>query len=151
MIQIDDNLLHLLHEEKMAWLTTVRADGMPLPTPVWFLWDDGRFLLFSEPDALKVRNIRRNPLVALNFNTDPTGEIFAVFTGEAQIDPNPATPAERDAYVAKYRQGMQMIGVTPEEHASRWSAVIRFTPTRVRAQLDAPEGTLGTVVTSKVE
>jgi PPOX class probable F420-dependent enzyme len=147
----DERLARLLQEEKMAWLTTVRADGMPLPTPVWFLWEEGRFLLFSEPDALKVRNIRRNPWVALNFNTDPTGEIFAIFTGEAQIDPHPATPAERSAYVEKYRQGMAMIGVTPEEHAQRWSAVIRFTPTRVRAQLEVPEGTLGTVVSANVE
>jgi PPOX class probable F420-dependent enzyme len=126
----------------MAWLTTVRADGMPLPTPVWFLWNDGHFLLFSEPEAVKVRNIRRNPHVALNFNTDATGEIFAVFTGEATIDPNPASPAERAAYGGKYRNGLAMIGVTPEEHAQRWSAVIRLTPTRVRAQLHEPEGTL---------
>ena len=56
---LDVPLLHLLHTEKMAWLTTVRADGMPLPTPVWFLWNDGQFLLFSEPEAVKVRNIRR--------------------------------------------------------------------------------------------
>jgi PPOX class probable F420-dependent enzyme len=141
-LTINDHLLHRLHDEKMAWLTTVRADGMPLPTPVWFLWNEGHFLLFSEPGALKVRNIRRNPRVALNFNTDATGEIFAIFTGEAVIDPNPVSPAERAAYVEKYRNGMQMIGVTPEEHARRWSAVIRFTPTRVRAQLEGPEGTL---------
>lgn len=139
---LDDPLLHRLHSEKMAWLTTVRGDGMPLPTPVWFLWTGDHFLLFSEPDALKVRNIRRNPRVALNFNTDATGEIFAIFIGEAIIDPNPVSPAERAAYVEKYRSGLAMIGVTPEEHAARWSAVIRFTPSRVRAQLHEPEGTL---------
>jgi hypothetical protein len=27
-----------LREEQVIWLTTVRADGMPLPTPVSFLW-----------------------------------------------------------------------------------------------------------------
>lgn len=135
---LDPRLLDKLTHESIMWLTTVRADGMPLPTPIWFWWDGARFLIFSEPDALKVRNIRRNPQVALNFNTDATGEIFAIFLGQAVIDPNPATSAERAAYVAKYQHGLQMIGVTPAAHAARWSTVIRVTPTRIRAQLDEP-------------
>jgi PPOX class probable F420-dependent enzyme len=141
-LTLDDRLIHLLREEKLAWLTTMRADGMPLPTPIWFLWDGEHFLIFSQPNALKVRNVMHNPRVALNFNTDATGEIFAIFTGEARIDPNPASPEERAAYVEKYREGLRMIGVTPESHAETWSTVIRFTPTRVRAQLDEPEGAL---------
>lgn len=28
-----------LREERIAWLTTVRADGQPQSVPVWFLWD----------------------------------------------------------------------------------------------------------------
>ena len=27
-----------LREERIAWLTTVRADGQPQSVPVWFLW-----------------------------------------------------------------------------------------------------------------
>lgn len=141
-VLIEPALAEWLAAEKMAWLTTVRGDGTPLPTPIWFLWWGDHFLLFSEPDALKVRNIRRNPRVALNFNTDATGELFAVFTGEAIIDPQPVSVAERAAYVAKYRNGMAMIGVTADEHAQRWSTVIRIRPDRVRAQLHEPTGTL---------
>ncbi len=141
-LRIEPALAEWLGREKMAWLTTVRRDGTPLPTPIWFLWCGDHFLLFSEPDALKVRNIRRNPRVALNFNTDPTGEMFAVFIGEARIDPQPAAANERAAYVAKYRNGLAMIGVAPEEHAQRWSTVIRIYPERVRAQLHEPTGTL---------
>ena len=34
-----------------VWLTTVRADGMPQPTPVWFIWnkDTDTVVMFSEP------------------------------------------------------------------------------------------------------
>ncbi|MBX3013924.1 MAG: TIGR03667 family PPOX class F420-dependent oxidoreductase [Caldilineaceae bacterium] len=131
-----------LQVEKLAWLTTVRSDGTPLPTPIWFLWCGDHFLLFSEPDALKVRNIRRNRRVAIHFNTDPTGEIFAVFIGEAISDPAPVSAAERTAYVEKYRHGLAMIGVTAAEHAQRWSTVIRIRPDRVRAQIHEPTGTL---------
>ncbi len=141
-VGIEPALAEWLAAEKMAWLTTVRRDGTPLPTPIWFLWWGDHFLLFSEPNALKVRNIRRNGRVAINFNTDATGEKFAVFTGTATIDPEPVAAAERAAYVEKYRQGMVMIGVTPEEHAGRWSTAIRVRPERIRAELHEPTGTL---------
>jgi PPOX class probable F420-dependent enzyme len=139
LLHIDTRLAHKLQTETMIWLTTVRPDGVPLPTPVWFLWDGARFLVFSEPGAHKVRNIAHNPAVALNFNTDLTGEIFAIFVGTAEIDPHPATAEERAAYVAKYAHALRMIGVTPAEHAARWSTALRITPTRIRAQLDEPQ------------
>jgi len=34
-----------LWEEKIAWLTTVRANGQPQPIPVWFLRDGETFLV----------------------------------------------------------------------------------------------------------
>jgi len=137
-LAMDVRLLDKLQTETMLWLTTVRRDGMPLPTPVWFLWDGEQFVLFSEPEALKIRNLRHNAQAALNFNTDATGEVFAVFLGQATLDSPPATAAERAAYAEKYRAGMKMIGVTPEEHAQRWSATIRIVPTHIRAQLEEP-------------
>ena len=60
------------------WLTTVRADGMPQPTPIWFVWENDSVLLYSKPDAQKVRNIRQNPKVALSFNRDTEAEEFVV-------------------------------------------------------------------------
>lgn len=138
MIEIDQRLARLLREEKIAWLTTVRVDGMPQPTPIWFWWDGATFLIWSQPQAQKLRNIARNPNVALNFNTDPTGEIFVVFIGEARVDPNPAPPADRAAFLAKYADDIQLIGFTVEQMTAEFSTLIRITPTRVRAQLEPP-------------
>lgn len=138
MIEIDERLARLLREEKIGWLTTVRADGMPQPTPIWFWWDGATFLIWSQPQAQKLRNIKRNPKVALNFNTDPTGEVYAVLMGEAYIDPNPAPPTDRAAFIAKYADDIQMIGFTVEQMTADFSVLIRVTPTRIRAQLEPP-------------
>ncbi|RIK45099.1 MAG: TIGR03667 family PPOX class F420-dependent oxidoreductase [Chloroflexi bacterium] len=138
MVEINQRLERLLHDEKIAWLTTVRADGMPQPTPIWFWWDGATFLIWSQPQAQKLRNIAQNPKVALNFNTDPTGEVFAVFMGEAHVDPNPAPPADRAAFLAKYADDIQMIGFTVERLNAEFSTLIRMAPVRVRAQLEAP-------------
>lgn len=31
-------LAERLDKEQVIWLTTVRQNGTPTPTPVWFLW-----------------------------------------------------------------------------------------------------------------
>jgi PPOX class probable F420-dependent enzyme len=119
-------------EEKVAWLTTVRADGVPQPTPVWFLWQEGTFLIYSKPDARKVRNIRQNHHVALNFNTDASGEHVVVFRGEATLDEGAALADQVPAYLDKYRQGIIDLEMTPESMAREYSVAVRITPQSVR-------------------
>ena len=38
-----------LRGEEMIWITTVRGDGQPQTSAVWFHWDGTDFLLFSQP------------------------------------------------------------------------------------------------------
>ena len=63
-----------LATELVIWLTTVAPSGMPHPRPVWFLWDSGAFLIYSQPTAKKLEHVARNPHVALHFNSTPDGE-----------------------------------------------------------------------------
>jgi PPOX class probable F420-dependent enzyme len=114
------------------WLTTVRADGMPQPTPVWFVWENGTFLLYSKPDAQKLRNIRQNPKVALSFNLDPEAEEFVVIMGEAIIDDAAPRAHEHKAYVKKYGDGIKRLQWTPEQMSGMYSVAIRVTPSHVR-------------------
>jgi PPOX class probable F420-dependent enzyme len=131
-IEINETLAQRLRDEQIIWLTTVRGDGTPLPTPIWFLWDGETFLIFTQPSSLKLRNIAQNPRVALNFHTDQDGGSVVVFTGTAQVDQNPAPAEQVNAYLEKYREGLQMIGMTPESMMQSFSTVLRVTPTRVR-------------------
>jgi PPOX class probable F420-dependent enzyme len=132
-IEISDYAQRRLNDEQVAWLTTVKPDGSPLPTPVWFIWADGTFVIFSTPSALKLKNIAHNARVAVNFNGDPHGGNIVVFSGVAMFDPNGITSTERAAYLTKYAQGIPNIGHTPESLEAAYSVVIRVTPDRVRA------------------
>lgn len=89
-------------------------------------------VIHSKPDAPKVRNIAARPAVALHFDTDPDGHDVAVLTGEATIDPAPVTVDELAAYVAKYRDGIAGLGMTPESMVAEYNAVIRVTIERTR-------------------
>jgi PPOX class probable F420-dependent enzyme len=131
-VKVDPELERRLHEEKIVWLTTVRSDGLPQPVPVWFLWQDGRFLIYSEPETKKIRNIANNPRVAINLNSDLWGDHVVVITGMASVDAN-ATPANKiPAYVEKYHEGILQLEMTPESMAKAYSTAIYLTPAWIR-------------------
>ncbi|HTP08474.1 MAG TPA: TIGR03667 family PPOX class F420-dependent oxidoreductase [Anaerolineae bacterium] len=122
-----------LKQEYVVWLTTVGTDLTPQPRPVWFIWDGAAFLIFSQPHAHKVQHIAAHPRVALNFNTDATGDQdVIIFVGDAVID-SAAPPAHKvRAYLRKYRTGIIALGMTPEQFSAEYSVAIRVTPTTLR-------------------
>jgi len=122
-----------LRDEEHMWLTTVRTDGMPQPTLIWFLWENETFLIYSQPNKQKLHNIARNPKVALNFNSNDRGDDMIVINGEAHLVADVPPAHEHPAYLAKYRAGIARIGMAaPESFAQSYSVAIRVTPTRLR-------------------
>ena len=121
-----------LRDEQIAWLTTVRQDGTPQPTPVWFLWDGQTVLIYSQPNQQKLRNIRHNPTVSLNLDGDGHGGDIIVLTGTAAIEEGGAPANTVADYVAKYGEGIKRIGMSPEKMAQTYSIGIRITPTDLR-------------------
>jgi len=118
----------------VAWLTTVRADGQPQASYVWFHFDGEDLLIFSQPDAAKVGNIAANPLVS--FHLDGDGEGGSVVTIDARAEVLAAEPdaARMAAYLAKYDQAIRTgLNTTPEQLRRQFSAAIRVTPSRVRS------------------
>ncbi len=133
-MNISPELAARIDKAYFLWLTTVRADGMPQPTPIWFVYENGTILLYSKPDAQKVKNIRQNPKVALSFGEDHEGEEFFVIMGEAVIDETAPRSIDHPAYQTKYGKGIIDINFTPESLAQTFSLPIRITPTQVREQ-----------------
>jgi PPOX class probable F420-dependent enzyme len=121
-----------LREELIYWLVTVAPGGAPQPSPVWALWDGETFLVYSRPDTPKLRNIEAQPRVALHLDGDGRGGDIVVVGGRARIA-REAPPADRvPEYVAKYREAMRRIGMTPESFARAYSVAVRVTPTGLR-------------------
>ncbi|HAA95091.1 MAG: TIGR03618 family F420-dependent PPOX class oxidoreductase [SAR202 cluster bacterium] len=75
----------LLHQPMIAHLVTLHRDGRPHVAPVWFLWDEGRPLVMADAKALKVRNIRNNPAVAVSIATPERPLSYVVMEGQAKI------------------------------------------------------------------
>lgn len=121
-----------LADDQVVWLTTVRADGRPEPSPVWFLWDGETVLIYSQENTLKLRNIAARPHVSLNFNATFHGGDVVVISGHAEILPDAPRANEIPAYLSKYSGGIESISMTPQSFADGYPAAIRVTPTHLR-------------------
>lgn len=121
-----------LRREAVIWLTTVGPGPWPQPRPVWFLWDGKTILIYSQPDAWKVRHIRRCPNVALNLNSDEEGGNVAVLLGRARIDRKAPPANQNPPYLRKYRKGVRSLRMTPADMAAEYSVALRVRPMRLR-------------------
>ena len=122
-----------LEQEYVIWFTTISADLTPQPRPVWFIWEDDSFLIFSRPDAHKVAHLKQHPNAALHFNTDEKAEEdVIVFLGRAEIDSDVSPAHEVPAYLEKYQTGIAGLNMTLKSFSQEYALAIRVTPTKVR-------------------
>ena len=122
-----------LREDIVVWMTTVTPAGEPVPMPVWFFWDGDAVRMYSRRTP-RVRNLEANPHVSLNFAGDGRGGDVVVLSGTATADGD-LRPADQDAdYLAKYRDHITRIGMTPETFAQAYEVPVQIELTRVRRQ-----------------
>ena len=95
-----DERAERLRTEANIWFATVRPDGRPHVSPIWFVWVDERVWICPVDGAVKTRNVRANPrvCVALESGSEPV-----VAEGTATVRPvADATTAVQAAFVDKY-------------------------------------------------
>jgi PPOX class probable F420-dependent enzyme len=124
-----------LQTERIIWLTTTSASGVPQPNPVWFWWDVESFLIYSLPDAARIKHIRRDPHVSLHFNSDANGDDIVVFTGIAVEAPDAPGPDQHPEYLARYHRSIDANLGGVQSFARTYSLALRVTPDKVRGFL----------------
>jgi PPOX class probable F420-dependent enzyme len=122
-----------LRTEHVIWLTTVSPAGQPQTSPVWFLYANGEFLIYSLANTARTRNLATNRLVSLHLDGDGRGGNVLTIEGEAQVDPEAPPANEMAAYQDKYAAWMARNGWTPESFAGDYPVAVRVRPTRVRS------------------
>jgi PPOX class probable F420-dependent enzyme len=125
----DARLDRFLAKEPVVWLSTVRPDGTPHLVPIWFTWDGTSLLVFSKPEAQKVRNLRAHPVAMLALGEPEDDFDVALAEARVELSDGPATELP-DAHLSKYADRMAALGLSPEEFLATYSQVLRITPTR---------------------
>ncbi|MFH8409042.1 pyridoxamine 5'-phosphate oxidase family protein [Streptomyces sp. NPDC018019] len=71
-----------LATERIAWLCTLRPDGSPHVTPVWFVFVRGTWWIGADGASVKARNAGKDPRVSLALEG---GEAPVVAEGRARV------------------------------------------------------------------
>jgi PPOX class probable F420-dependent enzyme len=86
---IPDSVREVLEAPRLAHLVTINADGSPQVSIVWVGVEDDEIVAGHLVDQAKLRNLRRDPRVALSIETDTSNEIglieYLVVHGSARI------------------------------------------------------------------
>lgn len=134
-VQIPEKFDDFIAGSEYIWFTTVNDEGMPQPTPVWFVRDGESFIIYTIEGSKKVSNIEGNPKVALGLADEGAGTYFVVH-GEATLDHSIPAAKNNTAYMAKYTEGIGYIGMTPESFSEQFSVPVRVTATHVRGEVE---------------
>jgi PPOX class probable F420-dependent enzyme len=117
----------------IAWLTTVRPNGMPDTVPVWFVWKDPVFVIYSQPNKLKLRNLEHNPNVSLAIDDTKGGDDVVRFEGTAKVVQSQPASDQVPEYVQKYEPHIRRLGYgDPTAFAANFSVPVVITPTKYR-------------------
>ena len=73
-----------LAESRNATLATIRANGTPQLTPVWFVWDGEQFIITMTTERVKYKNLVRDARMSLCID-DVTGFGYVTAEGKAEI------------------------------------------------------------------
>lgn len=108
-----------LEAARNIWVASVRPDGRPHLTPVWFVWLGKKLYICIEPEGVKGRNIRGNPHVVLALED---GSTPVICEGIAASVPAPWPQEVVALFVQKYDWN-----ITTE---TKYTQLVEVTPTK---------------------
>ena len=123
-----------LSEPRIADLATINPDGSPHIAPVWYRYDGAVVKVFSQHTAVKLRNIRHDPRVALSIATHSEPYGYVIVSGTAAIS-DEGIPDEVRQMAIHYK-GDEGEAYIREALAQFTFRLITITPTKMSGWLE---------------
>jgi PPOX class probable F420-dependent enzyme len=92
----------LTEKKAFAHLGTTMADGSPQVTPVWFFYENGKFIVNTALGRVKDRNMARNPNVAISVSDPDNAYSHISVRGKVVRRTEEGADANIDALAKKY-------------------------------------------------
>jgi general stress protein 26 len=112
-----------LGRQKEIWVATVRRDGRPHLTPLWFVWLEDKIWISTGTATQKFTNMRGNQSVALAL-PDPLN--VAIIEGEAHVAARSDIDKLADYFFNKYEWDFRY------DDSAKWQ-LIEITPLKILA------------------
>jgi general stress protein 26 len=137
------DVVRVLEQAELYWLTTVRADGRPHVTPLIGVTEDGTVHFCTGLREQKARNLEHDARVALTTGTNTWNRgLDVVVEGTAvRVQDGEALQRLADAYEAKYGSAWHFdVGDGVFGTGEDAAAVFRIEPSKVLAFAKEPHG-----------
>ena len=82
MARLSPKVVAFLNGKHFGKIATIRRDGSPHVTPIWYMLDDGKIIINTTTEREKYHNVRRDPRVA--FLVD-SGYPYVMIIGKARV------------------------------------------------------------------
>jgi PPOX class probable F420-dependent enzyme len=126
----------LLDKARTGKLATVRPDGRPHVTPIWFDLDGDTIIFTTWHETVKASNMRRDARVCICVDDERPPFAFVQIEGTAVLSDD----ADARAYWAPRIAGRYMGAELAESYGRRNNVagelVVRITPTKIIAKKD---------------
>ena len=127
--EVEDEIQQYLNERHIANLVTLNADGSPHAAPVWYRSEDSGLTIIADSSAVKTRNIRRDPRVAVSIANDTSPAKYVLVEGTATVLAEDVGTIRTDMY-RRYQGNERGERTARETFAPGRSIVIRVKPTK---------------------
>jgi len=119
-----------LSEKNLARIATVRPNGAPHVTPVWYIWENNELLIPIIRGSVKESNIRQNSKVAATIDSDTSPHRAVIVEGTARIEGELRGEIEMRFY-RRYLKPEDVERYLEFVHATSETLLIRVHPKRI--------------------
>lgn len=131
--EIDAEIDQLLRDQEHVVLGTLRGDGSPQASTLWYLWTGEEFILSTQPTTAKWKNLQRDPRCSLCVD-DPAKGLMAVAYGEARLVEGDVEDLTRRVCAKYYGDRDDLIDLHMEEIFRTTRSIIIVEPDTVVAR-----------------
>ncbi len=128
-----------LAEPHVATVVTLNVDGSPHVAPVWYAYVEGRFYVTTGGSSVKVRNVGRDPRVALCIANDTSPARYVLVDGTAHVTGDDVERVTREVYI-RYQSQERGSRNAEEDLASGDTVLLIVEPSKVISWVSGIDG-----------
>jgi hypothetical protein len=119
-------------------VASVRADGRPHVTPIWFVVDGDDLVFTIWHETVKARTFTRDPRIALCVDDEEPPYAFVIVEGEAELitEPDPDTRLMWATRIAERYMGADRAEEFGRRNGVEGEWIVRLKPSKIIAKKD---------------
>ena len=130
MSDITPAVRNFLDSQLNVVMSTIRADGSPQISPLWYLFDGESFIISTAKETAKWHNLQRDPRVALCVDEPETGRMVVAYGRATLEDEDIWDTTQR--LVEKYVKEPAAVAAHMQRIFANWTRVIvRVKPDKI--------------------